>query len=113
MRILLSDGSGLTSRQCATVLSRAGHQVEALSPDPWCVCAFTRHVRRVHRVPAFGDDPFAWLESALAVYDEGGFDVLLPTQEQACCPRRPGGCAGEGSPRRRRRSRRSPPCRTR
>ncbi|MGA5758714.1 hypothetical protein [Nonomuraea bangladeshensis] len=82
MRILLSDGSGLTSRQCATVLSRAGHRVEALSPDPLCVCAFTRHVRRVHRVPAFGDDPFAWLESALTIYDEGGFDVLLPTQEQ-------------------------------
>ena len=32
MRILLSDGAGLTSRQCATVLARAGHQVEALSP---------------------------------------------------------------------------------
>ncbi|MCK2212314.1 hypothetical protein MF672_000655 [Actinomadura sp. ATCC 31491] len=82
MRILLSDGSGLTSRQCATVLSRAGHQVEALSPDPWCLCAFTRHVRRVRRVPAFGAGPFAWLEAALDAYDEGGFDVLLPTQEQ-------------------------------
>ncbi len=82
MRILLSDGSGLTSRQCATVLTRAGHVVEALSPDPLCICAFTRHVRRVHRVPAFGDDPFGWLEAAVAVYTDGAFDVLLPTQEQ-------------------------------
>ena len=32
MLILLSDGAGLTSRQCATVLDRAGHRVEALSP---------------------------------------------------------------------------------
>ena len=31
MLILLSDGAGLTARQCATVLARAGHQVEALS----------------------------------------------------------------------------------
>ncbi|MER6000771.1 hypothetical protein ABT120_19520 [Nonomuraea angiospora] len=82
MRILLSDGSGLTSRQCATVLSRAGHVVETLSPDPLCICAFTRHVRRIHRVPAFGDDPFGWLEAAVAVYTTGAFDVLLPTQEQ-------------------------------
>jgi hypothetical protein len=56
--------------------------VEALSPDPLCICAFTRHVRRVHRVPAFGDDPFGWLEAAVAVYTDGAFDVLLPTQEQ-------------------------------
>ncbi|GAA3166182.1 hypothetical protein [Nonomuraea salmonea] len=82
MRILMTDGSGLTSRQCATVLSRAGHVVEALTSDPLCVCAFTRHVRRLHRVPPYGDDPFAWLEAALTVYEAGGFDVLLPTQEQ-------------------------------
>ena len=31
MLILLSDGAGLTARQCATVLGRAGDQVEALS----------------------------------------------------------------------------------
>ncbi|MEV4475274.1 hypothetical protein [Nonomuraea sp. NPDC049504] len=82
MRILMTDGSGLTSRQCATVLSRAGHVVEALTSDPLCVCAFTRHVRRLHRVPPYGDDPFAWLEAALTVYEAGGFDVLPPTQEQ-------------------------------
>ncbi|MFG1947132.1 ATP-grasp domain-containing protein [Nonomuraea sp. NPDC048826] len=82
MRILLSDGSGVTSRQCATVLSRAGHHVEVLSPDPLCLCAFTRHVRRVHRVPFYGADPYGWLETATGVYRKGGFDVLLPTQEQ-------------------------------
>lgn len=82
MRILLSDGSGLTSRQCATLLSRAGHHVEALSPDPLCLCAFTRHVRRVHRVPCYGADPYGWLEAATGVYRRGRFDVLLPTQEQ-------------------------------
>ncbi|SEG95261.1 Glutathione synthase/RimK-type ligase, ATP-grasp superfamily [Nonomuraea solani] len=82
MRILLSDGSGLTSRQCATLLSRAGHHVEVLSPDPMCVCAFTRHVRRVHRTPFYGTDPFGWLRAAVAIYRSGGFDVLLPTQEQ-------------------------------
>jgi glutathione synthase/RimK-type ligase-like ATP-grasp enzyme len=82
MKILLSDGSGLTSRQVAGQLARAGHRVEILSPDPICLCRFTRYVRRVHRVPAYGADPLGWLDAALAVYQPGGFDVLFPTQEQ-------------------------------
>ena len=82
MRILLSDGAGLTARQCATLLSQAGHQVEALSPEPVCLCRMTRKVRRVHRVPPLGEDPFAWLDAALSVASARGADVLLPVQEQ-------------------------------
>jgi hypothetical protein len=82
VRVLLSDGSGLTARQSATVLSGAGHVVEALSPDPLCLCRFTGHVRRVHHVPSYGADPFGWLDAALAVYARGRFGLLLPTQEQ-------------------------------
>ena len=82
MLILLSDGAGLTARQCATVLARAGHRVEALSPAGLCLCRMTRHVRRVHDVPALGRDPFAWLEAALDVAVRRGADVLLPVQEQ-------------------------------
>lgn len=82
MKVLLSDGSGLTARQVATQLSAAGHTVEALTPDPLALTRFTRHVRRVHRAPAYGADPFSWLDAALAVMSTGNFDVLLPTQEQ-------------------------------
>jgi hypothetical protein len=82
MLILLSDGAGLTARQCATVLARAGHRVEALSPAGLCLCRMTRHVRRVHDVPALGRDPFGWLEAALDVAARRGADVLLPVQEQ-------------------------------
>ena len=82
MKILLSDGSGLTARQVAGRLGESGHQVEVLSPDGLCLCRFTRHVRRVHRVPSYGADPLGWLDAALAVYRAGGFDVLFPTQEQ-------------------------------
>jgi biotin carboxylase len=83
MRVLLSDGAGLTARQCATVLARAGHQVEALAPAGLCLCRLTRHVRRVHAVPAVGQDPFGWLAAALAVAARSGAQVLLPVQEQA------------------------------
>jgi biotin carboxylase len=82
MLILLSDGAGLTARQCATVLARAGHRVEALSHAGLCMCRMTRHVRRVHDVPPLGRDPFGWLEAALGVAARRGADVLLPVQEQ-------------------------------
>jgi hypothetical protein len=82
MLVLLSDGAGLTSRQCATLLAQAGHQVEALSPEPLCLCRLTRRVRRVHKVPPVGEDPFGWLDTALEVARKRGADVLLPVQEQ-------------------------------
>ena len=78
MRILLSDGAGLTARQCATVLARRGHRVEALSPDPVCLCRFTGQVRAVHRVPALGADPFGWLDAALAVAARTGAVLRRP-----------------------------------
>ncbi len=82
MRVLLSDGSGLTARQVATQLAAAGHRVEVLTPDPLALTRFTRTVRRVHPVPPYGRDPLAWLDETVRVLARGGFDVLLPTQEQ-------------------------------
>jgi hypothetical protein len=82
MKILLTEGSGVTSRQVAGRLAEMGHRVEVLTSDPFCLCRFTRHVRRLHRVPAYGTEPFGWLEAALSVFEAGAFDVLFPTQEQ-------------------------------
>jgi glutathione synthase/RimK-type ligase-like ATP-grasp enzyme len=82
MRLLLTDGTGLTSRQVATQAAALGHVVHVLAPTRLGPASFTRHVRRVHRVPAFGREPEAWLDAALRVLGEGAFDVLLPTQEQ-------------------------------
>src|SRR5882757_6454226 len=82
MLILMSDGAGLAARQAATVLARAGHEVEALSPRGLCLCRMTRHVRRVHDVPPVGRDPFGWLDAALGIAARRGAGVLLPVQEQ-------------------------------
>src|SRR6187551_1474794 len=76
MKVLLTDGSGLTSRQVATQLSSAGHVVEVVSPTRLGLCGFTRHVRRVHPVPAFGRDPSGWLSATLEVLARGEFDLL-------------------------------------
>lgn len=82
MRILLSEGSGLTSRQVATRLHELGHEVEVLSSSALCLSRFTRHVRAVHSVPAFGSRPLAWLDAAIDIARARHIDLLFPTQEQ-------------------------------
>ena len=83
MRILLTEGSGLTSRQVATRLGELGHRVEVLSSTPICLSRFTKHVRKVHAVPRFGAAPLAWMEAPERICRDGAFDMLFPTQEQA------------------------------
>jgi len=82
MRVLLSEGSGLTSRQVATRLGALGHHVEILSSTPLCLTRFTRHVRALHKVPRFADDPLKWFDAANRIATARSIDVLLPTQEQ-------------------------------
>lgn len=82
MQILLTEGSGLTSRQVAARLAADGHDVGIMTSDPRCLARFTRDVRRRHAVVRYGTDPLAWWERTVAVHREEGYDVLLPTQEQ-------------------------------
>jgi glutathione synthase/RimK-type ligase-like ATP-grasp enzyme len=82
MRVLLSEGSGLTSRQVASRLGALGHHVEILSSAPLCLTRFTRHVRALHEVPHFADDPLNWFDAANRIATARSIDVLLPTQEQ-------------------------------
>jgi predicted ATP-grasp superfamily ATP-dependent carboligase len=82
MRILLTEGAGLTSRQVATRLDQLGHDVSAAVSDPVCLARFTRHVRTLHRVPDFGSQPLEWFDRLLETAVRSGIDVIFPTQEQ-------------------------------
>lgn len=112
MKILLSDASSLTSRQVATILHRKGHEVHVLnSSGSFLVLTnLTNCVAKVHPVPAFGKDPYVWLDAVIEVIEHEkaeelkqaerwnwwgglrdersrgrrgkGFDVLIVTQEQ-------------------------------
>jgi glutathione synthase/RimK-type ligase-like ATP-grasp enzyme len=82
MRVLLTEGAGLTSRQVATQLDRQGHDVSAIVCDPFCLDRFTRHVGKLHRGPSFGADPLAWFDQMLVVARRAQIDVVFPTQEQ-------------------------------
>jgi biotin carboxylase len=82
MRILLTEGAGLTSRQVATQLAGLGHEVTAVVSDPLCLARWTRHVGALHRGTAFGGDPLAWFDGMLDVAVRAEIDVVFPTHEQ-------------------------------
>lgn len=82
MRVLLSDGFGVTSRQVALLLAEAGHEVDVLAPEGRPPLRYPPAVRRVYPVPAFGADPWGWLEAAEKVLGAEGHDVLMPTGDQ-------------------------------
>ena len=74
MRILLSEGAGLTSRQVAGRLGSHGHEVEIHSSSKIYPTRFTRHVRAVHDVPR--------IAAAERIAGERKADLPFPTQEQ-------------------------------
>jgi predicted ATP-grasp superfamily ATP-dependent carboligase len=82
-KILLSEGSSLSSREAITALGLAGHRVELISSDPMCLGRFSRFVGRVHRAPACGADPDGYLARVIETVETGQIDVLLPVHEQA------------------------------
>src|SRR5258708_19347694 len=82
-KILLSEGSSLSSSEAITALGLAGHRVELVSSDPFCLGRFSRFVSRVHRAPASGADPDGYLAKVIEVVKASQIDALLPVQEQA------------------------------
>jgi hypothetical protein len=83
VRVLLTEGSSLTSREVVTCLGPAGYHLEVLDPDPLCLTRFSRWVRKVHRCPHAGAEPLAYLKALGTVVAERRIDVVLPTHEQA------------------------------
>jgi carbamoylphosphate synthase large subunit len=82
-KILLSEGSSLSSREAITALGLAGHRVELVSSDPMCLGRFSRFVSRVHRAPASGADPDGYLAAVLEIVKTENIDALIPVHEQA------------------------------
>src|SRR6266480_2324150 len=82
-KILLSEGSSLSSREAITALGLAGHRVELVSSDPMCLGRFSRFVSRVHRAPASGADPDGYLAAVMDVVRTRSIDALIPVHEQA------------------------------
>lgn len=95
VRVLLSDGSGVTSRQVALLLGHAGHEVEVFGavggpaqvrPAP--------NVARAHPAPAFAADPWGWLDALEATVRTEGHDVVVPFGAHAAVVSRSGAETG-------------------
>src|SRR3984893_17795027 len=82
-KILLSEGSSLSSREAITALGLAGHRVELVSSDPMCFGRCSRFVRRVHRAAASGADPDGYLAAVIEIVKTHHIDALMPVHEQA------------------------------
>lgn len=82
-KILLSEGSSLSSREAITAFGLAGHQVELVSSNPICLGRFSRFVNRVHRAPASGADPDGYLAAVIEIVKMSDIDALIPVHEQA------------------------------
>jgi hypothetical protein len=85
VRVLLTDGFKVTSRQFATATGRASepHHIAVLAPPgrrPGS--GYPRCVAEVHEVPPFAADPWAWLTRVEAIVGRESYDVLLPTHDQ-------------------------------
>ena len=83
VRVLLTEGSSLTSREVVTCLGPVGYHLEVLDPDPICLTRFSRWVHKVHRCPSAAADPMGYLKMLETVVVRRGIDVVLPTHEQA------------------------------
>jgi predicted ATP-grasp superfamily ATP-dependent carboligase len=82
-KILLSEGSSLSSREAITALGLAGHRVELVSSNPLCLGRFSRFVSRVHGAPASGADPDGYLAAVIDIAGTAHIDALIPVHEQA------------------------------
>src|SRR6195256_2838128 len=81
-KILLSEGSSLSSREAITALGLAGHRVELVSSTPMGLGRFSRFVSRVHRAPASGADPDGYLAAVIDIVKTENIDAVIPVHEQ-------------------------------
>ncbi len=82
LKILLSEGSSLSARHTVSALGPAGHVLDVLDPQPFCLARFSRHVRAWHRCPPFARDPAGYRDFLERRLRAGRYDALLPTHDQ-------------------------------
>jgi len=82
-RVLVSEGSSLSSREIITALGVAGHKVGVCDSNAICLGRFSRFVTHFYRCPRFGEDPWTYMDFVIQIAAGGGWDVLFPAHEQA------------------------------
>jgi len=83
VRVLLTEGSSLRSREVVSCLGPLGYHLEVLDPDALCLARHSRWGHRVHRCPPAGREPLAYVDFLTRTVAERAIEAVLPTHEQA------------------------------
>jgi predicted ATP-grasp superfamily ATP-dependent carboligase len=83
LRILIPEGSSLSAREAVAALGATGCLIDILDPDPYCICRFSRFVRKVYVSPRLSDAPREFESFLLSHITDHTYDVLLPVHEHA------------------------------
>jgi len=65
------------------VLGAMGHLIDILDPDPYCICRFSRFIRKVYLSPRLSDAPREFESFLLSHVRDHAYDVVLPVHEHA------------------------------
>lgn len=82
-KILMTEGSSLTSRETLTVLHKCGYQIDFLSSTRLPMSAFSWWRHKVIRTFDANKSPRAYLKHIAGLLENGEYDAILPTHEEA------------------------------
>lgn len=83
LRVLIPEGSSLSAREAVAALGATDCLIDILDPDPYCICRFSRFVRKVYRSPRLSDAPREFESFLLSHITDHSYDVVLPVHECA------------------------------
>jgi len=83
LRVLIPEGSSLSARETVAALGATGCLIDILDPDPYCICRFSRFVRKVYRSPRLSDAPREFESFLLSHITDHTYDIVLPVHEHA------------------------------
>ncbi len=82
-KILLSEGSSLTSRETLTALEKSGYTIDILSSAKLPLASFSKHRHKIIATANINETPLTYLEQASSILLKDEYQTLIPTHESA------------------------------
>ena len=82
-KVLLSEGSSLTSRETITSLEECEYTFDILSSSKFPLTAFSKFRSKIIPTVNINDDPLNYLEHVSTLLRSGEYQALIPTHETA------------------------------
>ena len=82
-KILLTEGSSLTSRETLTALRNCGYQIDILSSAGFPMSAYSRWRHKIIRTVNVNQAPHTWLKHMVMLVEKEKYNAVLPTHEVA------------------------------